>query len=83
MSIDPSVTLAFRLLGEQVFATDVAGRITHRHELPGVVAKCRLLPEVLVVPTAWGTVALEALVVLSLAGGRSTAGASNRVCASR
>lgn len=69
MTIDPSITLALRLLGALVFATAVAAKITHRHELPGVVANYRLLPEVLAVPAAWGTVALEALVVLSLAGG--------------
>ena len=69
MTIDPSIALACRLLGALVFATAVAGKITHRHELAGVVANYRLLPEALSVPAAWGTVALEILVVLSLVGG--------------
>ena len=69
MTIDPSIALACRLLGALVFATAVAGKIRHRHELAGVVANYRLLPEALSVPAAWGTVALEILVVLSLAGG--------------
>ena len=83
VTIDPSIALACRLLGALVFAAAVAGKITHRHELAGVVANYRLLPEALSVPAAWGTVALETLVVLSLAGGRSTVAASSRVCARR
>ena len=69
MTIDPSIALACRLLGTLVFATAVAGKITYRHELAGVVANYRLLPEALAVPAAWGIVALETLVVLSFAGG--------------
>ena len=69
MRIDPSIVLACRALGALVFATAVAGKIAHRHELAGVVANYRLMPEALSVPAAWVTVGLETLVVLSLVGG--------------
>lgn len=74
---DPAVILACRLLGALVFATAVAGKLAHRHELAGVVANYRLLPEPLAAPAAWMIVSLEALAVLSLASGvRLAAGAA-------
>lgn len=76
MTVDPAIALAGRLLGGLVFATAVAGKIRHRHELPGVVANYRLLPERLAATAAWMIVGLECLVVLSLLSGlRLAAGA--------
>ncbi|HUA26065.1 MAG TPA: MauE/DoxX family redox-associated membrane protein [Steroidobacteraceae bacterium] len=77
MTIDPSIALAVRLLGALVFAAAVAGKIRHRHELAGVVANYRLLPEPLAASAAWMIVGLECLVVLSLVSGvRLVAGAT-------
>ena len=77
MTVDPSIALAGRLLGALVFAAAVAGKIRHRHELAGVVANYRLLPEPLAASAAWMIVGLECLVVLSLVGGlRLAAGAT-------
>lgn len=69
VTIDPSIALAGRLLGAMVFAAAVAGKIRHRHELAGVVANYRLLPEPLAASAAWMIVGLECLVVLSLVSG--------------
>lgn len=69
MTVDPSIVLAGRLLGALVFAAAVAGKIRHRHELPGVVANYRLLPESLAATAAWIVVGLECAVVLSLVSG--------------
>jgi len=69
MTVDPAIALAGRLLGVLVFAAAVGGKIKHRHELAGVVANYRLLPERLAAPAAWMIVGLESLVVLSLATG--------------
>ena len=69
MTIDPSVALACRLLGALVFAAAVAGKVAHRHELAGVVANYRLVPDALAAVAAWMIVGLEILVVVSLAGG--------------
>jgi uncharacterized membrane protein YphA (DoxX/SURF4 family) len=77
MSVDPSIALAGRLLGALVFVAAVSGKIRHRHELAGVIANYRLLPERLAAPAAWTIVALECLVVLSLLSGlRVSAGAA-------
>jgi hypothetical protein len=67
--VDPAIALAGRLLGGLVFATAVAGKIRHRHELPGVVANYRLLPEGLAATAAWMIVSLECLAALSLLSG--------------
>lgn len=76
MTIDPAVALACRLLGALVFGTAAAGKIAHRHELAGVVANYRLVPDALAPAAAWMVVGLEILVALSLAGGlHSEAGA--------
>ncbi|MGB6487245.1 MAG: MauE/DoxX family redox-associated membrane protein [Steroidobacteraceae bacterium] len=69
MTVDPSIALAGRLLGALVFAAAVVGKIRHRHELAGVVANYRLLPEPLAASAAWMIVGLECLVVLSLVSG--------------
>ena len=69
MTVDPSITLAGRLLGALVFAAAVGGKIKHRHELAGVVANYRLLPGHLAAPAAWTIVGLEVLTALSLATG--------------
>ena len=69
MTIDPSIALACRVLGALVFLTAVAGKLAHRHELPGVVANYQLVPEWLAETAAWGVIALESLVTLSLAVG--------------
>lgn len=69
MTMDPSIALACRLLGTLVFASAVAGKLGHRHELPGVVANYRVLPEQLAAPAAWAVVVLEAMAALSLASG--------------
>ena len=69
MTVDPSIALTGRLVGALVFAAAVAGKIRHRHELAGVVANYRLLPEPLAAPAAWMIVGLECLVVLSLVSG--------------
>ena len=66
MILDPGIALAGRLLGALVFATAVVGKIRHRHELAGVVANYRLLPERLAAAAAWMIVGLECLVALSL-----------------
>jgi len=69
MIVDPSLALAGRLLGTLVFAAAVRGKIRHRHELVGVVANYRLLPERVAAPAAWMIVALECLAALSLLSG--------------
>lgn len=69
MTVDPAIVLAGRLLGALVFAAAVRGKIKHRHELVGVVANYRLLPERVAAPAAWMVVGLECLVVLSLLSG--------------
>jgi uncharacterized membrane protein YphA (DoxX/SURF4 family) len=69
VTVDPSTALAGRLLGALVFAAAVAGKIRHRHELTGVVANYRLLPEPLAAPAAWAIVGLECALVLSLVSG--------------
>lgn len=69
MTIDPSVALACRLLGALIFATAAAGKLRHRHELAGVVANYRLLPESLAAAAGWAILALEILTALSLASG--------------
>lgn len=69
MTIDPAIALAGRLLGALVFATAVAGKIRHRHELEGVVANYRLLPARLAAGAAWIIVAMECLAALSLGSG--------------
>jgi hypothetical protein len=67
--VDPAIALAGRLLGALVFATAVGGKMRHRHELAGVVANYRLLPEGLAATAAWAIVGLECVVVLSLVSG--------------
>jgi hypothetical protein len=74
MMPDPSVALAGRLLGALVFATAVVGKVRHRHELAGVVANYRLLPERLAAPAAWAIVGLECMTALSLVSGALLAG---------
>ena len=69
MTLDPAFALAGRLLGALVFATAVAGKVRHRHELAGVVANYRLLPERLAASAAWIIVGLESLAMLSLVSG--------------
>lgn len=69
MTVDPSIVLAGRLLGTLVFAAAAGGKIRHRHELAGVVANYRLLPESVAAPVAWMIVCLESLVALSLLSG--------------
>lgn len=69
MMMDPSIALACRVLGALVFATAAAGKLRHRHELAGVVANYRLLPQPLAAPAAWTVLALECLAALSLASG--------------
>lgn len=77
MTVDPAMTLAGRLLGGLVFAAAIAGKVKHRHELAGVVANYRLLPEPLAATAAWMIVGLECLAALSLLSGwRLTAGAA-------
>jgi hypothetical protein len=67
--VDPALALAGRLLGGLVFAAAVAGKVRHRHELAGVVANYRLLPEGLAGSAAWMIVGLECLAALSLLSG--------------
>ncbi|MHB8812812.1 MAG: MauE/DoxX family redox-associated membrane protein [Steroidobacteraceae bacterium] len=67
--VDPAIALAGRLLGALVFATAVGGKMRHRHELAGVVANYRLLPEGLAATAAWAIVGMECVVVLSLVSG--------------
>jgi hypothetical protein len=69
MTVDPSIALAGRLLGVLVFAAAVGGKVRHRHELAGVVANYRLLPERLAAAAAWMIVGLECLAALSLLTG--------------
>src|SRR5690348_9548505 len=69
MTLDPAIALAGRVLGALVFATAVAGKVRHRHELAGVVANYRLLPERLAAGAGWLIVGLEALAVLSFVSG--------------
>jgi hypothetical protein len=69
MSIDPSILIASRVLGALVFGMAVLGKLHHRDEFVGVVANYRLVPEPLVPAVAWLVVALETVVVLSLATG--------------
>ncbi len=69
MTVDPSIAIAGRLLGALVFAAAVGGKVRHRHELAGVVANYRLLPERLAAPAAWTIVGLECLAALSLISG--------------
>lgn len=69
MMMDPSIALAGRVLGTLVFAAAVRGKIRHRHELAGVVANYRLLPERVAGPAGWLIVALEGLASLSLLSG--------------
>lgn len=77
MMLDPAIALTGRVLGALVFATAVAGKVRHRHELAGVVANYRLLPERLAAGAGWIIVGLEALAVLSLVSGvRLAAGAA-------
>jgi Methylamine utilisation protein MauE len=73
MTVDPSLVLAGRLLGTLVFAAAAAGKIRHRHELAGVVANYRLLPQRLAAPVAWIVVVLECLTALALASGMALA----------
>ncbi|HEY7890325.1 MAG TPA: MauE/DoxX family redox-associated membrane protein [Steroidobacteraceae bacterium] len=73
MTADPAIALASRLLGALVFAAAVAGKIRHRHELAGVVANYRLLPDGLAAPAAWMVVGLECLVALALISGAGLA----------
>jgi hypothetical protein len=69
--------MAARLLGALAFATAVAGKVRHRHELAGVVVNYRLLPERLAGTAAWTIVVLECLATLSLiSGARLAAGAA-------
>ena len=67
--VDPAIALTGRLLGAMVFAAAAAGKIKHRHELAGVVANYRLLPDGLAAAAAWMIVGLECLVALSLVSG--------------
>lgn len=77
MTVDPSIALACRLLGALVFATAAGGKLKYRHELAGVVANYRLLPESLAAAAAWTVLGLEVLAALSLASGvRVRAGAA-------
>lgn len=77
MTVDPAMTLAARLLGGLIFAAAIAGKVKHRHELAGVVANYRLLPEPLAATAAWMIVGMECLAALSLLSGwRLTAGAA-------
>ncbi len=69
MSIDPSILITSRVLGALVFGMAALGKLHHRDELVGVVANYRLVPEPLVRVVAWLVVALETVVVLSLATG--------------
>jgi uncharacterized membrane protein YphA (DoxX/SURF4 family) len=69
MSFDPSILIASRVLGALVFGMAVLGKLHHRDEFVGVVANYRLVPEPLVSLVAWLVVALETVVVLSLATG--------------
>jgi hypothetical protein len=69
MTVDPAIAVAARLLGALVFAAAIGGKIEHRHELAGVVANYRLLPERLAAPVAWLLVGLECLAALSLISG--------------
>ena len=69
VSIDPSILIASRVLGVLVFGRAVLGKLHHRDEFVGVVANYRLVPEPLVPAVAWLVVALETVVVLSLATG--------------
>lgn len=69
MTVDPSICLAARVIGALVFASAAIGKVRHRHELPGVVANYRLLPERLATAAGWATVILESLTALSLASG--------------
>ena len=69
MSIDPSILMTSRVLGTLVFGMAVLGKLRHRDEFVGLVANYRLVPEPLVPVVAWLVIALETLVVLSLATG--------------
>ena len=76
VTVDPAIALAGRLLGALVFATAAGGKIRHRHELAGVVANYRLLPQGLAAPVAWLLVGLECLVALTLVSGVRLAAAA-------
>ena len=69
MTIDPSILMTSRVLGTLVFGTAVLGKLRHRDEFVGLVANYRLVPEPLVPGVAWLVIALETVVVLSLATG--------------
>ncbi len=69
MSIEPSILIASRVLGALVFGMAVLDKLHHRDEFLGLVANYRLVPEPLVRVVAWLVVALETVVVLSLATG--------------
>jgi len=69
MSIDPSILIAIRVLGALVFGMAALGKLHHRDEFVGVVANYRLVPEPLVHVVACLVVALETVVVLSIATG--------------
>jgi len=69
MSIEPSILIASRVLGALVFGMAVLDKLHHRDEFVGLVANYRLVPEPLVRVVAWLVVALETVVVLSLATG--------------
>lgn len=76
MTPDPATALGCRVLGALVFSTAILGKARHRHELVGVVANYRLVPERLAAPVSWTIVGLEVLAALSLASGvRLAAGA--------
>jgi uncharacterized membrane protein YphA (DoxX/SURF4 family) len=76
MSLVPSILLVSRVMGALVFGTAVLGKLHHRDEFVGLVANYRLVPEPLAPMVAWLIVALETVVMLSLATGvRLAAGA--------
>ena len=66
-SIDPSLTLAARILGTLVFGSAVLSKLRHYDEFVGVVANYRLLPAFAVTFTAWVVIAAEILVCAGLA----------------
>ena len=77
MSIDPSIPITSRVLGALIFGMAALGKLRHRDEFVGLVANYQLVPEPLVPMVAWLVLALETVVVLSLATGVAlAAGAS-------
>jgi hypothetical protein len=68
-ALDPSISIAARILVAGVFGAALVGKLRHREEWLGIVANFRLVPERLGRCVAWLILSLEALVVAALVSG--------------